>query len=150
MARLHVSADDRQRGLRLDGDAVKQARQDWLDHQYARAIRGLLRREWPIIAFVIAFTVLGYTIVQIRGVAEDTTEIAAQLQQDLIEACEDSRIPLRDYFQGEIAATRATDPTLFPDIPPEVFSQLLEIKLHRLRGVVEVLDPTDCADQYNN
>lgn len=93
------------------------------------------------LAFVGAIIATTYTIVQYGQLAENT-------QSDLIAACEKNRAPLHDYFQGELASTRTTDPSLFPDIPPEVFAQLLSVKIDRLKAVIETFDPAGCAEQY--
>lgn len=74
-----------------------------------------------------------------------TTE---ELQGKLIENCEITRSPLQAYFEGEIAATKATDPELFPDIPPEVFQRLTDEKVARLQKLVDTFNPDTCAAAY--
>ena len=73
---------------------------------------------------------------------------AEELQAKLIDSCRTTRSPLQAYFEGEIAATEATDPGLFPDIPRDRFEQLLDEKVARLQALVDTFDPRSCAEQY--
>lgn len=96
-----------------------------------------------IVCVGLACAVIGAAIGS-RGVT------AAELQEKLIDSCEQSRSPLQAYFNGEIAATQATDPSLFPDIDPVVFAHLVEEKVKRLQMLVQTFDPDTCAEQYSD
>lgn len=99
---------------------------------------------------VIALGVLGTLV----GVAASNALFGGvttqELQEKLIDNCEITRSPLRSYFEGEIAATEATAPSLFPDIPPEVFERLIDEKVARLQKLVDTFDPRSCTEQYSD
>lgn len=102
-------------------------------------------KGWIFYVIVCALAIGGVLIGVVlggRGVS------AAELQSKLIESCQTTRQPLQAYFEGEIAATEATSPSLFPDIPPEVFQRLIDEKVARLQALVDTFDPRSCAEQY--
>lgn len=105
-------------------------------------------RRVPSWRFVTAIAVLAVVALFVGLRLSDTGITAAELQDKLVESCESTRSPLQAYFEGEIAATEATDPSLFPDIDPDVFAQLIDEKVARLQALVDTFDPAGCAAAY--
>lgn len=52
---------------------------------------------------------------------------------------------IRDNTQTEIANLKNTDPSLFPNIPPDEFQRLLEERRVQLQAQVDAASPISCA-----
>lgn len=120
---------------------MKQARADWHEGHHVLAVRGFVARHWPSIAFIITLLLFGW-------VTYKTIDVNDQIREGLITNCEKTRTPLEKYFESEVATTKATDPSLFPDIPPTLFEKLIAEKVDRITDVIVVFDPDKCADVY--
>lgn len=53
---------------------MRQARADWHEGHYAEAIKGFIRREWPVIAFVICFALIGVGVMRVKQLSEDNRQ----------------------------------------------------------------------------
>lgn len=104
------------------------------------------------------------TVTQDAAVAKARAEIAAanasatrkfnrKLTTSLILGCKANnlvKLRLRQYFAREIQAVRRTDPTLYPDIPPATFAQLVTERVAQLQRTISDLSRTDCEGRYPN
>jgi hypothetical protein len=127
-------------------DHMKQAIEDWHNHRRVKAVRGLVRREWPVIAWFISFILIAFGIWQVASLQEN-------LREGLIRSCERNGNPLReaviDQLEGEIQQSKAFDYSeFFPSVPPERLHTLIREENQRMRGYIEQIQPVDCPSLY--
>lgn len=100
-----------------------------------------------VISLVVGWA--SYTTVRTLS---DTAELSQETVNALVDACETNREPIQTYFKTQLAEStrRGIDyyEQRFPDFPPGELRRLIHKQRQQLRAVVEVYDPTACADQY--
>lgn len=50
---------------------MKRAREQWREGQRWEAAKGFVRREWPVMAFVICFALIGVGVLRVQQLGED-------------------------------------------------------------------------------
>jgi hypothetical protein len=126
---------------------MRQAREDWRNHHYTRAIGGFVKREWPVIAWVISFVLIAYAIVEVSTFSGD-------LRNGLVQSCEDNGNPLREYLRdearSEITEARSFNyEEFFPNVPPSTLDALLREEIADAREALNTtLAPLPCNDLY--
>jgi hypothetical protein len=125
--------------------------------QTVSRVRAWIRRNWPWVA-VVGVSI--FLVAESQGTAEEAqraahqaTMTSAALKAGLIESCEVNGNPLREVLQsvlkGEVAESKHIPAKFFPDIPPELFHQLLRIKREANEEKIKRIEPVDCVAQYS-
>jgi hypothetical protein len=129
---------------RVDAHTVRQAIEDWHISK-RRAVTGFLKREWPVIAWLISFVLIAIGIAQVNNVQD-------QLRHSAIAGCErqnEVRQAIRSQITAEIQESRHVDYSeIFPDVPPAELYRLISEGNNRLREQRADIPDTDCEAAY--
>jgi hypothetical protein len=124
---------------------MRQAVQDWHNGKRGRAIKGFLKREWPVIAWLVSFTLIAIGIFQVSNFQEnlrDATVGGCERQNEVREA-------LRSQLTSEIRESQAVDSRkIFPNVPPEELQRLIRESNERLREQRARIPDADCQAIY--
>jgi hypothetical protein len=128
----------------VDADTVRQAIEDWHTSK-RKAITGFLKREWPIIAWLVSFALIAVGIVQVSNFQEDlrvATQGGCERQNEVRQA-------LRSQLTAEIRESQTVDYSeIFPDIPPAELDRLIMESNERLREQRADIPDADCEAIY--
>lgn len=124
---------------------MRQARKDWQEHHYAKAIGGFIGREWPIIAWLASFALIAIGLMQVSRLAEDVDDFSRNLQTNLVNSCRSAGDPVRraliDVYRDEIEQAQTVDySSFFPNIPRDELERLIQEGINRDQGVVNRLE----------
>jgi hypothetical protein len=129
----------------VDAHTVRQAIEDWHTSK-RKAITGFLKREWPIIAWLVSFALIAVGIVQVSNFQEDlrvATQGGCERQNEVRQA-------LRSQLTAEIQESRRVDYSeIFPDIPPAELDRLIKESNERLREQRADIPDAPCAEIYS-
>jgi hypothetical protein len=129
---------------RVDANTVRQAIEDWHTSK-RKAITGFLKREWPIIAWLVSFTLIAIGIVQVNNFQENLREAT----QGGCERQNEVRQALRSQLTAEIRESQTVDYSeIFPDIPPAELDRLIRESNERLREQRADIPDADCEAAY--
>lgn len=101
-----------------------------------------MRRALPYILVVAASWGGAYLSADYAG---DTAADQEARDLETCQAANDARSALRSFIRDQLVTVRATDPELFPDIPPRKFEQLIDERVDGYRASISELAPRDCA-----
>jgi hypothetical protein len=87
---------------------MKQALQDWRNHHRVKAVRGFLRREWPVVAFALQFIALALVVLWINSIATVNHDSLCALKHNLEERIADTAEFLEDHPEGFAGIPAAT------------------------------------------
>jgi hypothetical protein len=83
---------------------------------------------------------------------EETQEFSDELRNGLVASCERNGNPLREAVQKmlreQIRSSEQTPQSFFPNIPPEVFEDLIRERVRANRQIIHQIAPVDCAALY--
>lgn len=124
---------------------MKQAKQDWRDHRYGQAVKGFIKREWPILAWLSSFVLIAFALVQ-------TSQFSAELRDASVAGCERQNLvreATRGILEDQIKSSRQINrEDVFPNIPPELYRRLIARSNQQRRERIEQLAPADCTQAY--
>lgn len=125
---------------------MRQARKDWREHHRVKAITGFVRREWPVLAWLISFVALAWVILQVSTFSGD-------LRDGLVASCQKNGNPLRqvvrDILQTDIEQSKSLDyEQFFPNIPPAQLHALIHQENKESKRQLKTIEPLDCAALY--
>ena len=117
-----------------------------------------MSKGWQIVIsvvcvlFVIAIVGASAALVRNYDTAAQTRDLAESTRSALIQACENNRGPLHEYFAGQLHQSESHDLSYyrqrFPGFPPNELRRLIQRQRGNLRDVVSVTNPKACAAQY--
>jgi hypothetical protein len=129
---------------RVGAYAMRQAIQDWHISK-RKAIKGFLKREWPVIAWLVSFALIAVGIVQVNNFQD-------QLRDSAVGGCErqnEVRQAIRLQLTAEIKESQRVDYSqIFPDVPPEQLDQLIRQSNQQTRRQRAALPDADCEALY--
>ena len=117
-----------------------------------------MSKGWQIVIsvvcvlFVIAIVGASAALVRNYDTAAQTRDLAESTRTALIQACQNNRGPLNDYFARQLKSSLNHDLAYyrqrFPGFPPGELRRLIRKQRDNLRDVVHVTNPDTCASQY--
>lgn len=127
--------------------------------------RGWWYRYAGSVAFVTLILIGAAGFFRIESVAEDAHDAATsanqtaaeveaftiRLREAQVESCErnnDTRRALIGSLRKQNHDSRQTDPSLFPDIPPDRFQELVQQQIKTNQETIKTLQPVDCEAAY--
>jgi hypothetical protein len=123
---------------------MRQAFRDWHEGKRGTAIKGFFKREWPIIAWAVSFTLIAIGIFQVDSFGDT-------LRDSVIEGCErqnEVREALRHQFTLEISENRHIPAEFFPDVPRRDFERLIQGSVRTLVEQRRSIPDADCEAAY--
>jgi hypothetical protein len=125
-------------------DPVRQAVKDWHISK-RKAVKGFFKREWPIIAFIVCFSLIAVGIFQVQSFQDE-------LRDSAVAGCErqnEVRKAVRMQLTSEIRETRRIDYSeLFPTIPPTQIDRLISEGNEQARRQRAAIPDADCEALY--
>jgi hypothetical protein len=129
---------------RVDAHTVRQAIEDWHTSK-RKAVTGFLKREWPVLSFLICFGLLAIALWQINTFQDS-------LRDSAVAGCErqnEVRKAVRDQLTDDIQESQRVDySTLFPSIPRAQLNQLIKESNERTRAQRAAIPDADCEAAY--
>lgn len=127
---------------RHDVGETNAAREDREDEQQKGERRKWRRDLVLVAALIVAILALGWW---------QSGQFAEDLRDASVEACErqnEVRSALVELLRAQNETSRATDPALFPDIPPDQFRDLIQEGVVTRKASIDDLHPTNCEDSF--
>jgi hypothetical protein len=123
---------------------MRQAFRDWHEGQRGTAIKGFFKREWPVIAWAVSFTLIAIGIFQVDDFGD-------KLRDSAVSGCErqnEVRQALRQQFTLEIKESRDIPSEFFPAVPQQQLQELIRDGIERLREQRTRIPLVPCEELY--
>lgn len=120
---------------------------DWHESR-TRAIRGFVKREWPVIAWAVSFALIALALYQV-------SQLTNKIHESQIAVCEAALKPggvryiVAEQIRFQVEQSQNFDYSkFFPNVPQDQLEQLLAAQRERSLAEIHQLLDVDCDAVY--